>query len=126
MRSRKNALPLDAKVRPSLRDEWQRTLDRSLKATATIMKSLRECRCSGLTTPTVGSLISQTMPKLRETSDKDMPALTAFSGIAAKKAVETLASDLYSLAKEGLNIQLKRWRTDRNIDTLYRKLKQVR
>jgi hypothetical protein len=48
------------------------------------------------------------------------------AALAAKKALENVIDDAYQLGKDQLGKQIKAWRTKAKIDTLYKKLKDVR
>ncbi|HEX5102719.1 MAG TPA: NACHT domain-containing protein, partial [Pirellulaceae bacterium] len=50
----------------------------------------------------------------------------ALSAPALKKAIELVVSDIYAQAKGSIAEKVKRWRNRGRIDTLYKKLKQIR
>lgn len=48
------------------------------------------------------------------------------SGIAAKRAVESVIADFYELAKTEGGVLLKRWKASNHIDSVYKKAKAIR
>lgn len=48
------------------------------------------------------------------------------SGIAAKKAIEHVVTDLYNLAKSEGGFQLKKWTATSHIDSVYTKARAIR
>lgn len=60
-----------------------------------------------------------------------MPAATTstmliVSGIAVKKLVENVVSDLYNLARKEAGFQLKKWKAANHIDTISKRIRQLR
>ncbi len=56
------------------------------------------------------------------------PTSTSFiaTGIAAKKLVESVITDLYGLAKTEAGFQLKKWRAARHTDTVSKRVRELR
>lgn len=56
------------------------------------------------------------------------PTSTSFiaTGIAAKKLVESVITDLYGLAKTEAGFQLKKWRAARHADTVSKRVRELR
>lgn len=55
------------------------------------------------------------------------PAAVAFaSGVVAKRAIERVVDDIYSLAKARANDDIAKWKARNKIDKLYSKVKEVR
>lgn len=48
------------------------------------------------------------------------------SGIAGKKLVENVVSDLYSLARKEAGFQLKKWKAANHTDTISKRIRQLR
>ena len=55
-----------------------------------------------------------------------MSASITISAIAAKRGIERVVDDIYELGKSKFGQRLRRWKAKKQIDTLYRKIKQVR
>ena len=48
------------------------------------------------------------------------------TGIAGKKLVENIVADLYEKAKTEAGFQLKKWKATNHIDTIFKRIKQLR
>ena len=48
------------------------------------------------------------------------------TGVAAKKLVENVITDLYSLAKQEAGFHLKKWKAANHADTIYKRIRQLR
>jgi len=55
-----------------------------------------------------------------------MPTTALASGLAAKRALEKVVPDMYDLARSQFGKRVKRWKTTAKIDSLYKKLKNIR
>src|SRR5262245_1542323 len=53
------------------------------------------------------------------------PSFELVAGVAGKKLIETVVSDLYNLAKSEAKIQLRRWKAAGHIDTIYSRIRQL-
>lgn len=70
------------------------------------------------------------MPKPETAKETSMLVVAStmliVSGIAGKKLVENVVSDLYNLARKEAGFQLKKWKSANHTDTISKRIRQLR